>query len=95
MDMTAFVIPYKDLFLLGILNSAIVEQYFNGVGATIRGGYLRFKRQYVEQIPIPTATPTEKAEIAALVQQCLDKRGQGVTEIEAEINERVAALYGL
>ena len=50
---------------------------------------------YLEKIPIPTAPDSEKAAISALVQQCLDKRGQNVAEIEAEINARVAALYGL
>jgi len=35
--------------------------------------------------------------IASLVQQCLDAKGQGpqIAEWEAEINERVARLYGL
>jgi hypothetical protein len=37
------------------------------------------------------------AAITALAQQCLDARGQGpqVKQWEAEIDERVARLYGL
>jgi len=33
--------------------------------------------------------------IEALVQKCLDAKGQGVEEWETEIDDRVAHLYGL
>ncbi len=79
------------------MNSSIVESFFLELGAQIRGGYLRFKRQYVKQIPIPDAPPVDRAAIVSLVQKCLDAKGQGpeVTAWEAEINARVARLYGL
>lgn len=43
------------------------------------------------------APADERTAIAALPQQCLDARGQGpqVKQWEAEIDERVARLYGL
>lgn len=94
-DMTAFVIPTNDLYLLGVLNSSSVENFFLEISAEVRGGYLRFKRQYVEQIPIPNAPASERAAISALVQGCLDARGVDCGALEAEINARVAALYGL
>jgi hypothetical protein len=37
----------------------------------------------------------DREAIAALVQKCLDAKGVGVEEWEAEIDERVAHLYGL
>ncbi len=59
--------------------------------------YLRAFSDYMKQIPIPAAPSAERAAISALVQKCLEARGQGagVAEWEAEINERVARLYGL
>jgi len=92
---TTFLIPVADLYLLGLLNSASVENFFIEVGATVRGGYLRFKRQYVEQIPIPDAPAADRDAIAELVRKCLDAKGVGCEEWEAEIDGRVAALYGL
>jgi adenine-specific DNA-methyltransferase len=59
-DMTAFVIPVSDLHLLAILNSSPVAAYFSVIGAQIRGGYFRFKRQYVERIPIPPSTSLQQ-----------------------------------
>ncbi len=92
---TTFVMPDGDLYLLGLLNSSVIENFFIELGATVRGGYLRFKPLYVEQIPIPDAPAADRETIAALVQKCLDAKGVGCEVWEAEIDERVAALYGL
>lgn len=94
---TAYCIGSDNLFLLGVLNSKVVGDYYENVSSQIRGGYLRFIRQYVERIPIPKASDVEQAVVAALVQQCLDAKGQGpqIAEWEAEIDARVTRLYGL
>lgn len=96
---TGYFIPINDLYLLGVLNSAPVESFYREpkLNAQIRGGYLRFFKQYVEQIPIPNASSVERTAIADLAQRCLDARGQGpeVAAWEAEIDARVAWLYGL
>jgi hypothetical protein len=100
-DMTAFAIPSDDLFLLGVLNSSVVWAYLREKAAVLgdpaKRGRLRLKRQYLEQLPIPNAPPSERKSIVLLVERCLDATGQGlkVTEWEAEINDRVARLYGL
>ncbi len=94
-DCTAFVIPNDDLFLLGVLNSLPVHFYFLHVGATVRGGYLRFKRQYVEQIPIPTATGVQKARLEKLVSECSTASQDDLEDIDHRINEQVAELYEL
>lgn len=94
---TAYVIPLPDLYLLGVLNSRTVEQFYRTISAQVRGGYLRFIRQYVEQIPIPEPPAADRNAIADLARQCLEAAGQGpeVAAWEAEIDARVARLYGL
>ncbi len=92
---TTFVAVSSDPYLLGLLNSSSVEGFFLEIGATVRGNYLRFKDQYVQQIPVPAASDADREAIAELVQKCLDAKGVGCVEWEAEIDERVAALYGL
>ena len=100
-DMTAFVIPQKDLYLLGVLNSSLVWQYLRQTAAVLgdaeKGGRLRLKRIYMRSLPIPNAPTTDHTAITALTQKCLDAKGQGanVAQWEAEIDERVARLYGL
>jgi methylase of polypeptide subunit release factors len=92
---TVFIIPVNNLYLLGVLNSSSVHKYFLEIGAQVRGDYLRFKRQYVEKITIPLPSESEKEPIIKLVQKCLDAKGVNCEEWEKEIDERVAALYGL
>jgi hypothetical protein len=92
---TAYIMPQNDVFLLGILNSACVYEYYVEKSAQVRGGYLRFIRQYIEKIPIPHASDAEKKAIEELVQKCLDAKGENCEPWEREIDERVAALYGL
>jgi len=94
-DMTAFVIPSSSLFLLGVLNSKCVLDFYLEISAQIRGGYLRYKRQYVTQIPIPQAQTKEIEIIEKLVQKCLDAEGQDCEKWEKEIDEIVTKLYGL
>ena len=50
---------------------------------------------YVSQISIPTAPKADRQAIETLVQKCLDAKGVGVEQWEAEIDDRVAHLYGL
>ncbi len=56
---TAYLIP-GNKWILGVLNSPAVFWYCLQISNTIRGGYVRFIRQYVEQIPIPTASAEEQ-----------------------------------
>jgi hypothetical protein len=92
---SGYFIPIEDLYLLGILNSRPIQDFYLELSAQIRGGYVRCFTQYMERIPIPDAPIAERAAITALVQKCLDAKGVGCEKWEAEINERVAALYGL
>ena len=96
---TTYFIPVDDLYLLGVLNSASIWSYakesMTVLGDAEKGGRLRFFRQFVQNLPIPDAPAAERQVISGLVEHCLAARGQGVDEIEAQINERVAWLYGV
>jgi len=98
---TCYFIPVSDKYLLGVLNSTPLWDYakrnLTVLGDPEQGGRLRFFTQFVQNIPIPRATPADRDAIAELAQKCLDAGGKGpqVAEWEAEIDERVAVLYGL
>ena len=85
--------------MLGLLNSSIIWNYCKEklaiLGDANKGGGLRFFRQYVEKLPIPLASDSEKEAISKLVQKCLDAKGVDCEAWEKEIDDRVAALYGL
>jgi adenine-specific DNA-methyltransferase len=96
---TGYFITTDNLFLLGVLNSASIDIFFRSLTNTIRGGYLRFFKQYLDQLPIPAATPDEQAAIAALVTQILAAKAADpaadTRAAEAAVDAQVAALYGV
>ena len=60
---------------------------------------MRFKALYMNQIPIPNATPAQQAAITKLVERILAAKVADpvadVSDLEAEINTRVATLFDL
>jgi type I restriction-modification system DNA methylase subunit len=95
-----YVIASGDLYLLGLLNSRLVWLYLKSIcsallGDPSKGGGAELRSIYIKKIPIPTAPEPDRLAIEGLVQKCLDTQGQGAEEWEAEIDDRVAHLYGL
>jgi hypothetical protein len=107
---TGYIIPTNDLYLLALLNSKIVHYIYRSVSSTIRGGYLRFIRQYVEKIPIIMGTEKQVAtiiEIASIIinhkedlknTKLDNKRTQLSAKIDylnEKIDKMVYEIYGL
>lgn len=70
------------LFVLGLLNSGLLNMYLRNISTTFRGGYLALNRQYIEQLPIRTidfSDPADKARhdrMVALVELMLSLHKQ-------------------
>jgi hypothetical protein len=77
-DTTSYIIGNSSLYLVGILNSTLWTFLFSNISSEIRGGFLRWKRQYMENLPIRPIDPANPADVArrdrivALVEQMLD-----------------------
>ena len=82
-------------YLLGLLNSTLIEKYLQSYSTPFKGGFFAYNRETMGKIPIPTATEAEQKAIETLVQKCLEAKGQNVSQWEQEIDEIVARLYGL
>jgi hypothetical protein len=100
-DCTLFLIPSSSLLLSGILNSSLNSFFFPQICPRIRGGFMRFKSIYVEQIPIPDPKkdPDRVTQIETLVQQILDQKQTNptadVSQLEQQIDRHVYQLYDL
>jgi type I restriction-modification system DNA methylase subunit len=93
---TAYIIPTDETWLLGLLNSKLIWWLYLHISSTIQGGFVRFIAQYMEQLPITSATVAQKASIIERVQAILaNPDSPDVPRLEAEINNLVYALYGL
>ena len=59
-DTTSYILISESFSLLGILNSKLWTYMFSNISSEIRGGYFRWKRQYMETLPIPEDPTDEK-----------------------------------
>jgi hypothetical protein len=106
---TAYIIPVDDKYLLAILNSSLIQFLYSKLSSSIRGGYFRFIRQYLEVLPIVIDERFEN-ELVHLVEKILqlhkekqqtntpDKLSQLETRIkytDEKIDQLVFDLYGL
>ena len=96
---TLYLLPTKEMWILGLLNSKAVFWFYTKTSTQIRGGFVRFIAQYVSQIPIPSIKPAQKALISKIVNQILDAKrtdpDADVSELENEIDQIVYLLYDL
>ncbi len=90
-----YCIPGQDRFLLGLLNSTLLWFMLRHIAASKRGGWSELRVQYVETIPIVQATGQDRERIAALAEQLSSNSCPNRLGLEAELNDRVASLYGL
>ena len=94
---TMFLIPKNAEYLVGLLNSNCIEWFYSTISSSIRGGYLRFKSIYMEQMPIATLKPEQRARIEELVNKLIEQ-GPDVPEAagwQREIDQIVYQIYGL
>ena len=68
-DMTGFIIPSNDKFLLALLNSKICEFVMSKLAITRRGGYQEYKVQYLEKVPLKSATGMVKEDFSKLTDE--------------------------
>jgi hypothetical protein len=83
---TSYFIGREDWYLLAVLNSAPVFQYLKGtcqlLGDEDEGGRLRFFGQYLETLPIPSASPADREEIGELARRVQLLHGQRRLRVE-------------
>ena len=64
---TSYLIPTEETWLCGLLNSRTVEWFYSQVSNQLTIDPLRARSGYLQQIPIPDLTSTQKALIAKIV----------------------------
>lgn len=93
------LIVTDDLSILGILNSSVTKWFLSLRCDFVRGGFIRLKIIYVQEIPIPNISMETKHTIQKLVSQILSIKQESPSSdtkyLEAEIDNLVYKLYGL
>ena len=90
---TAYIIPDLNYSDLAILNSNLILFFYSNISQTIRGGYFRFIKQYLEQIPIIKTNDFDE-----VIKGLLDVENDSmldIIKIESDINQSIYQLYDL
>jgi adenine-specific DNA-methyltransferase len=91
---TAYIIPGLTKSDLGILNSKLTLFYYSNLSQTIRGGYYRFIRQYLAQIPMIKTNILENV-VNQIIQTKKQNPSADTSDLENQIDQLVYQLYGL
>lgn len=98
-EATVFVISGDHLkYLTALLNSKAVTYFFKSfyMGGELVGK-IRYKKAFLEQVPIPEPTESQENEIVKLVDEIIEfkKSGKDTSDLEKQIDQLVYALYDL
>jgi adenine-specific DNA-methyltransferase len=96
-DMTAFLIKSNSRYLLAILNSSLTAYLMKIWSISRRGGYLEYKVQYIEKIPIKNISIKDQQPFVDLVNRIISCKNELLDSraYEDEIDQLVYKLYGL
>ena len=94
--------PY-DPYLLAVLNSSLADWYFKLIGVERDGGYYEYKPMFIERIPVPRASASERSALVSLVDAVISAKASragaapsaATQALEAQVDELVYGLYGL
>ena len=76
---TCYIIPTEEAWLCGVLNSRVVEWFYSQVSDQLTGDKLRARSRYMQQIPIPDITSTQKGLIGKIVDYLIYLQKQPTT----------------
>ena len=76
---TCYLIPTEETWLCGILNSSVVEWFYSQVSDQLTADELRSLSGYMQQIPIPNVTSTQKELIGKIVNYLIYLQKQPTT----------------
>ena len=99
-EATVFIMTGESLkYLTAMLNSRLITYAFKRyyAGGDLRGNTFRYKKVFLEKLPIARILESEQKPFEEFVDTILEKkeRGEDTTEEEREIDRLVYELYGL
>jgi adenine-specific DNA-methyltransferase len=81
-------------FILGLMNSKLLEWYIHTFASPFRGGYYAYSRATMEEAPIMMDNKKDIAK-AVLEILCQKEAGKDTLGLEADLDKRVYELYNL
>lgn len=92
-----YLIPSEDWYLLALLNSLVLWYFITLICPAMRGGLWRYELRvmYMETLPIAKPSASDRKKLSDLAETLSAEQCSNRLALEAELNDRVAQLYGL
>lgn len=90
---TCYFLPTNDKALLGLLNSKLAWFFLTAITNIARGGYLRLRTEFVEQLPIPEIDSPDRSAIERQTSLAADAAGSRHT-LDCEVQRRIQSDLG-
>lgn len=89
-----------NLLVLGLLNSKLLSKLYQILfgGMHMGGGYLRYRKKFLELLPIPFSLNGKGEQIRKVAESILAEKAKGVEDVSdltTSLNDLVMDLYGL
>ncbi len=86
-----------DSYLLGMLNSKVIDWYVRSLGVSSNGGYFEYKPMFVEKAPIPHITKDAHNKIANIANKIMKMKQSKLNTqlLENELDNTVYDIFGL
>ena len=99
-EATSFILTGENLkYLIALLNSKLLTFSFKSfyAGGDLRGNTFRYKKAFLEKLPIPKIPVKQQQPFIKLVDKIIadKKAGKDTSALEREIDKLVYGLYGL
>ena len=99
-EATAFMMTGKHLkYLCALLNARLIRWFIRHTAPTSGMGTLRWKKVYVETVPIPQITRQKQGPIVELIDRIVAAKTRGakvdISALEEDIDQFIYTLYGL
>ena len=88
---TCYFLPLADVTLLSFLNSKLAWFFFTATTNIARGGYLRLRTEFVEQLPVPAFSSANRSRLAKVGQTCTTAARERFT-IQSAVRRRILDL---
>jgi hypothetical protein len=84
---------YDSRYLTAVLNSNLLDYLFDRMSPKVRGGYRRYKTQYVESLPIPAIDFTDRHQDSTDFTDLIETICKDIADGGRTVDEALSQLY--
>ncbi len=78
------IIPVNDLYLLGLLNSKLLDFFIKSIASTKQGGYYEYKPMYLSKIPIKIINESDETDVR--LRRNIEQLVEQILGLNSELN---------